>query len=235
MLGIFNNNRFKRVHRVISYIDDRTKNILEWIKFFNHRHEEHDKRLDIIEQKLTLIPSEQDIKSLIDMHYLNHDVRNRLNILHGRIENMSIVHQHVPERIRYLHEKIKRIEQKHSLLLEKHEILKDMHKELAKKPAEKPTIKDIKTEQKSHFKEKLIVNLAKNSKNYVKGTIVNLIKKYEKMNGAKIKEIIVDEQKLCSKSSLYRILSEIEQEYPLNVARKGKDKMFSFGKIFAEN
>jgi uncharacterized coiled-coil DUF342 family protein len=121
MWGILNRNKERKVFRFISYIDDRTKNLLEWIKFFSHKHDEHDKRLEEIEQKLTLMPSETDIRNLIDMHYLNHDTRTRLNELHSRLNNIAMMHHHVPERIKTIQERIHKIEQKHSLLTEKHD------------------------------------------------------------------------------------------------------------------
>ncbi len=234
MWGIFSSKRDNRIHRFVSYIDDKTKNLLEWTKYFHQKHKEHDKRLEDIEQKLTLIPTEHDIRGLVDMHYLNHDVRDRLNVLHARINQMTMEHQHMPHRVKQLHEKLRNLEQKHSLLHDKHDNLREMHKELSQKPVQNVILNEKPMEKKSHFKDKLIVNLAKNSKNYVKTSILNIIKRYGEIKGSKIKEMVVEEQKLCSKSSLYRILSEIEKEQEeLTVIRQGKDKNYSIKKIFS--
>jgi len=231
MWGLFSNKQQSKVHRFLYFVDDKVKNLLEWTKYFKHKHDEHDRRLSDIEQKITLLPTETDMRQLIDMHYLNHDVRHRLNHLHSRINTMSTIHQHVPDRLKAIHEKIRKIETKHSLLADSQERMAKMQEELAKKPVQNVIVQEtpqIPNTIKSHFREKLVTNLAKNSKNYVKNSIVSMIKKYGSLYGAKIKEMIVEDQKLCSKSSLYRILSEIEAEYNVNVSRQGKDKIYSF-------
>lgn len=237
MFGVFRSNKDSKLHRFISYMDERTKNLLEWTKYFHHKHESHEKRFDEIEKKLALIPSEHEVRELIDMHYLNHDVRHRLNTLHARVNHFGIHHQHIPDRVKQLHEKLRDLEQKHSLLHEKHTRLNDMHEELKVKQAQKSVIiKQAPIEQKSHFKEKILLNLAKNSKNYVKNNILNIMNKYGSINGAKIKEMIVEEEKLCSKSSFYRILAEIEKEYDnLTVVREGKDKIYSTQSVLAKH
>jgi len=230
MWGLFANKRLI-FNRVSSFIDNKTKNLLEWIKYFHQKHTEHDtkhenhiKRLNIIEEKLTFMPSKAEITNLIDMHYLNHDVRHRLNSLHKRIEQLHFSHQYTPDRVKMMHEKVKELEEKHSLLQTKHERLSTIQEKM---PKQQHIITEI-AKPKSNFKEKLIQNLAKNSKNYVKNSILNLLQKYNSLPGSKIKEMIVDEQKLCSKSSLYRILSEIEVDETLSVSKEGRERIYSF-------
>ena len=46
----------------------------------------------------------------------------------------------------------------------------------------------------------------------MKNIILNTISKYQKISAVQLKELIVDEQKLCSKSSFYRLIKEIERE-----------------------
>ena len=41
-----------------------------------------------------------------------------------------------------------------------------------------------------------------------------------------LKEIVVDEQNLCSKSSFYRLLEEIEQLDDVGVIKHGKEKHY---------
>jgi hypothetical protein len=68
--------------------------------------------------------------------------------------------------------------------------------------------------------------IAKNSKEYVKSIIFAAIRKYGEIPASKLKEIIVEEQGLCSKSSFYRLLAEIETENELGVIEKGKEKIY---------
>lgn len=79
---------------------------------------------------------------------------------------------------------------------------------------------------KQSFKEKIVKKLTKNSKDYVKSIIVSLIQKYEKVSALQLREIVVDEQKLCSKSSFYRILEEVEKGREVGFMKDGKEKLY---------
>ncbi|MBI2128962.1 hypothetical protein HYU07_01870 [Candidatus Woesearchaeota archaeon] len=79
---------------------------------------------------------------------------------------------------------------------------------------------------KQSFKEKVVKKLTKNSKDYVKSVIVSLIQKYEKVSALQLREIVVDEQKLCSKSSFYRILEEVERGREIGFMKDGKEKSY---------
>ncbi|MFC1800629.1 hypothetical protein ACFLYT_01090 [Nanoarchaeota archaeon] len=79
---------------------------------------------------------------------------------------------------------------------------------------------------KSNLKEKLIKKITRNSKEYVLNLIISLIRKYEKISALQLKEIVVEEQGLCSKSSFYRILAEIEKNRDITVIKEGKEKLY---------
>jgi len=81
---------------------------------------------------------------------------------------------------------------------------------------------------KTNFKEKLIKKIARSSKDYVKTIILSLIKKYEKISALKLREIVVEEQALCSKSSFYRIIEELENQDQIHSIHKGKIKFLLF-------
>ena len=81
--------------------------------------------------------------------------------------------------------------------------------------------------QTSHLKEKVVREVARRSKDYVKNVIHNLIQKYEKASGLQLREIVVEEQKLVSKSSFYRLLQELEDERRISVQQRGKEKTYS--------
>lgn len=76
------------------------------------------------------------------------------------------------------------------------------------------------------FKEKVIKNLTKKSKDYVKSVLISLIQKYEMASALQLREIVVDEQKLCSKSSFYRILEEVEKGKEIGFVKEGKEKSY---------
>lgn len=87
----------------------------------------------------------------------------------------------------------------------------------AEKPAEKP---------KSQIREKLAKKIIKNSKDYLKSVIFSNIRRYGEISASKLREMVVEEQGLCSKSSFYRLLKELEQEESLEVINKGKEKFY---------
>jgi hypothetical protein len=85
-------------------------------------------------------------------------------------------------------------------------------------PVEKPSV--------SNLKEKIARRLVRNSKNYVKNLIFGLVHKYDKISSLQLRDIVVDEQGLCSKSSFYRILEEMEKEGGLSTLGHGKNKTY---------
>ncbi len=81
---------------------------------------------------------------------------------------------------------------------------------------------------KLSIKEKLIKRITKHSKDYIKNFLMSLIRKYEKVSALQLREIVVEEQGLCSKSSFYRILEEVETEDSIGVIRKNKEKLYQY-------
>ena len=82
------------------------------------------------------------------------------------------------------------------------------------------------TDTHSQLQRKMIKKITRNSKNYIKSTITSLVSKYDKISALDLREIIVEEQNLCSKSSFYRILEELEQEQTLTVVAEVKEKTY---------
>jgi hypothetical protein len=76
-------------------------------------------------------------------------------------------------------------------------------------------------------KDKLIEKVAKSSHDYLKAMVLSYIKKYGKISAFQLREMVVDEQNLTSKSSFYRILEEIEkEEQDITILREGKEKVY---------
>lgn len=81
-------------------------------------------------------------------------------------------------------------------------------------------------ERKNSAKEKFIKKIAKDSREYLKGIILSYIKKYGRISAMQLKEMLVEEQGICSKSSFYRMLEEIEAMDDIAILRKGKEKHY---------
>ncbi len=138
-------------------------------------------------------------------------IEERLNqILHHR-NNLSMeeirqmIDYHSPE------EKISRIYKK----------IEELHSRIDNLETHKP-------QKKAALKERLMKKISRNSKDYIKSVVLGTVKKYGRISGPQLKEIIVEEQGLCSKSSFYRILNELEEENSVSSFQDGKEKTFFF-------
>lgn len=81
-------------------------------------------------------------------------------------------------------------------------------------------------QKRQSVKHKIIEKIAKNTKEQVKSVMLSLIKKYEKIPAYQMRDIIVEEKRLCSRSSFYRILEEIEDEDSIGVVKERKEKYY---------
>ncbi len=81
-------------------------------------------------------------------------------------------------------------------------------------------------ERVSNIREKVLKKIARSSKDYIKNLVLSLVNKYSKVSALQLREMIVEEQGLCSKSSFYRILEELEHEGMLNIISRGKIKVY---------
>jgi len=152
---------------------------------------------------------------------MNHTFR-WLQYFHHKHNETDLRLVRIEEYLNYLpktHEEVKRIvdsSYSYEPILQK---IEELHKRI-------DAIEQQKTDRKTPLKERLMKKISKNSKNYVKSVILSFIKKYEKISGPQLKEIIVEEQGLCSKSSFYRLLAELEQDNEIGTIQKNKEKIY---------
>lgn len=76
------------------------------------------------------------------------------------------------------------------------------------------------------LKEKILRRITRNSKNFMKSSILSLVAKYGKISALQMREMLVEEQGLCSKSSFYRLLDELEKTQGLRFVVDGKEKVY---------
>lgn len=76
----------------------------------------------------------------------------------------------------------------------------------------------------SLLQQKLLRRIAKHPKAVVKSAILTLIQKYGRLEGTELREMVVEEQQLCSKSSFYRLLEELEKDKLISIVGDGKEK-----------
>jgi len=122
---------------------------------------------------------------------------------------------HITEKIKLLNEKIDNIHLK-SAPLQTHPDLHEI----------KQRLKSIEEQKKATIREKVVKRVTKNSKEYVKSLIMSYIRKHGQISSLQLKEMVVHDQDLCSKSSFYRLLEELEALEEVGIAKKGKQKFY---------
>lgn len=232
-MGIFKKKESKKDSlKVLEHVKNSFLNVREdlnsvvdWLHYFRQRHDEHDIRLKLIENQLAYMPKTPvEIKKIIDQYYSYEHILNRVKNLHGKVDSVLDAHKPIMKRLEEVEDSLLAVGKKHDPL---HNKINDIHSRLEAIEKKAVNLNNASNyTQKTLLREKIVEKVAKNSKNYVKNVIISLIQKYGNISGLQLKEIVVDEQGLCSKSSFYRILAEIEKEHPLNLAWKGREKHY---------
>src|SRR3989338_668521 len=212
-------NSFFVVRKDISDVRSQTSNSLldvrnnlyavsQWLSYFNQRIQQQQQALDEISAKM---PSGENIRE---------------SIMEGMKEEMR---RYVDEyySMKPLLERMDSVEKR----------LSSFHLNLpSTAPSDPPEVQtQLKAmqqrllsleERKLNMREKILKKISRNSKEYVKSVMLSYIRKYEKIPAIRLKEMVVEEQGLCSKSSFYRMLDELENEDDVGVIKANKEKHY---------
>ncbi len=164
-----------------------------------------------LNEELAAMPkTPEDIKRIIDQYYSYEALLGRIRYIEQRVEELVLksVRQPAPEQEAF---QVPQAPQQQIPLQE----LESIRQKLAALEGKKQSIK-----------EKIIRRITRNSKDYIKGIILSYIRKYEQVAALQLKEMMVDDQQLCSKSSFYRLMEELEQLDDVGVVREGKEKRY---------
>ncbi len=177
-------------------VKSKISSLFQWITYFYNKEKEQDSRLEKLELHLSQIPSTKE------------QIKQIID------EHYS--QQEVLDKIAAVERKLNHLyfsNQGQNLPVEE---IKERINALEKK----------KDNIKSTLREKMLKKITRNSKEYIKTTVLSILRKYNRISAFRLKEMIVEEQGLCSKSSFYRILDEIEREGEFGSTREGKEKIF---------
>ena len=199
----------KRVDKKIEQLDARlaasfakvrrdTEAIYQWLNFF---YDESNK------QKALIRHQDEAIKEM-EMQ-IERMPKSREEI--KAIVDAYYDHEALLEKMGHIAEKIERLETA-------------KQKAAARRPA--PMAAPAAPRPVSALREKMIKKITRNSKDYIKSMIASLIRKYGRISAMALREIVVDEQGLCSKSSFYRLLDEIEKDESITVLSSGREKVY---------
>jgi hypothetical protein len=179
-----------------------TQQLYSWILYLREQNQYQQKIIEGLKAELAEVPkTPEEIRLIVDHYYSFAPVYERIKSLNERVEKLAT--SQLP-------------------LLDNIHAVQDKVSELQNKPEQKPE------SRAPTLKEKILQRITKNSKNYVKNLILSFIRKYEKISALQLREMIVEEQGLCSKSSFYRMLEEIEKEEDISVINDGKQKHYMY-------
>lgn len=194
-----------------------TTNIFEWLNYFYKKSMEQEHTIKKLQLELSYVPrTRDDIKHFLDGHYPFEDVISKVKELNDKIDEL----------VRKQFKAEQEASQRTLLNLQKEQTQKELPTEIFANISNIEKRLEKLEQKKLSIKEKIIKRLTRNSKEYVKGVILSYVKKYEKISALQLKEIVVDEQNFCSKSSFYRLLEEIEQLDEIGVIKQGKEKHY---------
>jgi len=209
------------LHHSFKNVQKDTQYILQWLGYFYNKNLHQEQQIKQLQEELKYAPkSKEEIRKIVDEFYSYEHLLNRIKDLNDRIEELG-------KSNRELHKSHHEIEPK----------IEALKSQIETKPQHIPEMPVAEIDQlhqrlqkletkKSTIKEKIIKRITKNSKDYIKSIILSYIKKYSKITALQLKEIVVEEQGLCSKSSFYRLLEEIEEDPDIGVIKKGKEKHY---------
>lgn len=177
-----------------------TTSIFQWMNYFYRKGMEQEQTIKRLQVELSYMPkTREEIRRIVDDYYSFEGIMAKMRELSEKVEELARKQPVQAERA----------------MPREVEGISSIEKRLER------------LEQKRlSMREKIMKRLTRNSKEYVKSVILSYIKKYERISALQLKEIIVDEQNLCSKSSFYRLLEEIEQLDDVGVIKQGKEKHY---------
>lgn len=196
------NSLFEKVREEMSLLT-------QWLHYFYKKNDEHDIRLRLLEQHAHSKKGDSE-----------------------KVASLEKQHQHIVSQLTQTQRRLHIVLEAQEPLLKKlEELEKKMHHADSGKLAEVHKRISLLEQKGPHStphtaKQRLAEKVAKKSKEYIKHTICALITKYGRIAGLQLREIVVDEQHLCSKSTFYRLLQELENETSIGSLREVKEKFY---------
>ena len=198
-----------------------TSSIFQWLNYFYRRSMEQESTIKQLRMELSYMPkTREEIRKIIDDYYSFESMMAKVRDLNQKVDwlagNFESHKQEISGKIE---------NRQHQIMTESHSVSEPVGELHAHIESIRERLQKL--EQKKDFmKEKIIKKITRNSKDYVKSVILSYIRKYERISALQLKDIIVDEQHFCSKSSFYRLLEEVEQIEDIGVIKDGKEKHY---------
>ena len=226
------------------------QHVNQWINYLHNHQDRIDTSIHTIEQRFDRFLTKDELKYFVDEYYRNintvnesvsafkNEVNTHLNsvytnqkLVFQRLEALSQgnLKQELQEEIRtFKHEMELKVSSQLTTAIPTQGIfdkLELLNRRLDEVQSNMGSLQE-KANTRQNLKEKIFKKITRHSKDYVKSMLISLIKKYNKISGLNLREIVVEEQGIVSKSSFYRLLTEIEEDEGVNVVQEGKEKHY---------
>ena len=218
--------KFARLHNMLSDSFARVKQdsalLSQWVEYLYHLAIEQQRSMNDVRVRNTQLQS-----SLIEMERYARRQNDMIRELQLQLKHMPSSRDEIRKIIDSFYSfepilaRLKHVESK----LGEMEALKTAQHQISSVKVAQHSARELPS-----LKEKILRRITRNSKNFIKNSILSLLAKYGKISALQMREIIVEEQGLCSKSSFYRLLEELEVSNGLHSVSDGKEKVY-----FAEN
>jgi len=186
-----------------SNVKNDTQKLFQWMNYLHQKDLEQASEIKQLKLELSYIPKKpDDIRKIIDSYYSFDNLTERIKMVNERVDNISKGKSE--PYIPTTHRGIHEIEQR---------------------------LSDLEEQKQATIREKVVKRVTRNSKEYVKQLMLSYIRKYTQIGALQLKDMIVHDQGLCSKSSFYRLLDEIEALEDIGTVKKGKQKYYLFKQI----
>ena len=221
-------NSFGNVKTDVGGLKEDIKLMFQWVEYLRLEGEKKDGVISQLHQKIDNISAQL------------HSLETRDFATKGELQEMFNSYQEEYSsafvKVSSIHEKINAMDVRQRALLDDLEMIRVKTARIDEldakiKPlseqvfAPKPAPQEVKP-QKIGFKSRIMRKIKRGQKDYTKSLIMSLIGKYEKISALELREMIVDEQGLCSKSSFYRLLEDLEKEEEIASVHEGKEKFY---------
>jgi len=172
-----------------------TQKLFQWMNFLYQKNLEQENHIKQLKLELEYIPKKpEDIRKIIDSYYSFDNITERIKLISEKVDNLKSVQ---PKIYPQTHPAIHEIEQR---------------------------LAQLEEQKQATIREKVVKRVTRNSKEYVKSLILSYIRKYTQISSLQLKDMIVYDQGLCSKSSFYRLLDDIETMEEIGTIKKGREK-----------
>ena len=181
-----------------------TQNLFQWLNYIYKKNLEQQSQIKQLQLELSYIPKKpEDIRKIVDTYYSFDNIMERIKIINEKVDSISVQRQSEPY-VQPRHSEIQEIEHR---------------------------LEQLEEQRRATIREKVVKRVTRNSKEYVKSLILSYIRKYTQISSLQLKDMVVYDQGLCSKSSFYRLLDEIEAMEEIGIVKKGRQKYYIFKQI----